>query len=166
MRLGRFTKFFLYAGAALVAGLVVSEAVIALEILGPRTEADKTLLDQRLASSREIKQALSTPLPPIDPLPPITAHLANPRAVQVASAPPSSKNPWSKTNSLPPEALDAMAKSLTTGTSEFADSSAFGSGSRSSGAPDSSYARSPSRSALAAPAQSRLFDRAVGNSGF
>ena len=111
MKVGRFTKFVIYAGAALVAGLVASETVIGLEILGPRNEVDKTLLQQRIASSREIQKALSTPVPPPGPLPPITAHLANAQSVQTAS---SAKNPWSKTNSLPPEALDAMAKSLTT----------------------------------------------------
>jgi hypothetical protein len=113
MKVGRFTKFVIYAGAALVAGLVASETVIGLEILGPRNEVDKTLLQQRIASSREIQKALSTPLPPPEPLPPITAHLANAKTAQTASS-SSAKNPWSKTNSLPPEALDAMAKSLTT----------------------------------------------------
>ena len=163
MKTGRFTRFFIYAGTALLIGLSVSQAVIALEILGPRVQVDKTLLDQRVASSRDIKQALSTPLPPVEPLPPITARPANSRAVQVASS-PSSKNPWSKTNSLPPEALDAMAKSLTTGTPEFTGSS--GGGSRPSDASDGSYARSSGHAASGSYGRSRTFDRAAGNSGF
>ena len=115
MKLGGFTKIFIYASVALMTGLGLSEAVIALQILGPRTEVDQTVLEQRIASAREISRALSTPLPPLEPLPVITAQLANSRAVRVASSPSSARNPWSKTNSLPPEAIDAMAKSLTTG---------------------------------------------------
>lgn len=166
MKPGCFTRFFIYAGTALLIGLSVSQAVIALEILGPRVQVDKTLLDERIASSREVKQALSTPLSPVEPLPPITAQLANSRAVKMASSPSSAKNPWSKTNSLPPEALDAMAQSLTTGTPEFADSSNYGGASRSSDASDSSYARSPSHPAVGSHGRSRTFDRAAGNSGF
>ena len=165
MKTGRFTRFFIYAGTALLIGLSVSQAVIALEILGPRVQVDKTLLDQRIASSREIKQALSTPLPPVEPLPPITAQLANSRAVQMASS-PSSKNPWSKTNSLPPEALNAMAKSLTTEAPEFTSSSEYRGESRSSNASDGSYAGSPGRAAPASYGRARTFDRAAGNSGF
>lgn len=165
MRTGRFTKLFIYSGTALLIGLGISQAVVALEILGPRVQVDKTLLDQRIASSREIKQALSTPLPPVEPLPPITAQLANSRAIQTASS-PSAKNPWSKTNSLPPEALDAMAKSLTTGTPEFADSSDYGGASRSRDASDGSYARSAGHSAPGSYGRSKTFDRAAGNSGF
>jgi len=164
MNVGRFTKVFIYAGAAVVAGLVLGETVIALEILGPRTEVDSTLLQQRIANSREIKKALSTPVPPPEPLPPITAHLANSRAVQAASSSSPAKSPWSKTNSLPPEALDAMAKSLTTpALPEFTGSSGYMADSRSS---DDSSARSPSRSGSGSYNRSRTFDRAVGNSGF
>jgi len=167
MKPGRFTTFFLYAAAAFIIGLVLSEAVIALEILGPRTAVDKTLLDQRIASSREIQQALRTPLPPIEPLPPITAQLANPRAIKVASSPSSAKNPWSKTNSLPPEALDAMAKSLTTsGSPEFTGSSGTIAEAYSSRSSDDSSTSALSRPAASSSGRSRTFDRAVGNSGF
>jgi hypothetical protein len=156
MKLGRFTRFSIYAGVALMIGLGLGEAVIGLEILGPGTGVDKTMLDQRIASAREINQALSTPLPPIEPLPPITAKLANSRAVQVASSPSSARNPWAKTNSLPPEALNAMAKSLTSPAGpEFMASSGqvaeFRSTEASRPAPSSS--------------RPRTFDRAVG-SGF
>jgi hypothetical protein len=160
MKLGRFTKSFIYASVALILGLGLGEAVIALEILGPRTEVDKTLLQHRIASAREINQALDTPPPPVEPLPPITARLANSQAVQVASR-PSAKNPWSKTNSLPPEALDAMARSLNTFSAPESDhSSAYVADSGSSEAGDAS--RRTSSSAR----YSRKFDRAAGNSGF
>jgi hypothetical protein len=42
---------------------------------------DKTVLDQRIASAREIREALSRPLPPVAPLPPITAKVAKPNSV-------------------------------------------------------------------------------------
>ena len=148
MKIGRFTRYFIYAAVALIIGAGLGEAVIALEILGSRAEVDNTLLQQRIAGAREIKQVLNTPLPPIEPLPPVTAQLANSRAAQMASTHSSAKNPWSKTNSLPPEALDAMAKSLTTGMPESEGDS-----------PGQSRSRSASYS------HSTRFDRAVG-SGF
>ena len=95
IKLGRFTRSFIYASVAVILGLGLGEAVIALEILGPRTDLDKTMLQQRIASAREIHQVLSSPLPAVEPLPPITTRLASSRAVQVASQ-PSAKNPWSQ----------------------------------------------------------------------
>jgi hypothetical protein len=159
MKLGGFTKIFIYASVALMTGLGLSEAVIALQILGPRTEVDQTVLEQRIASAREISRALSTPLPPLEPLPVITAQLANSRAVRVAS-PSSARNPWSKTNSLPPEALDAMAKSLTTGSPELTGSLSD----LSSSVGRNSASRSASVSL--SNSQSSTFDRAAGSSGF
>jgi len=40
------------------------------------SRTEKTVLDQRIASAREIREALSRPLPAIEPLPPITAKVA------------------------------------------------------------------------------------------
>ena len=161
MKLGFVTRSFLWSGAALVAGLGLAEAVVGMQLLGPSTEVENTLLAQRIANGREIRHALSTPLPPLEPLPPITAQVANAPAVKVASSPSSRKNPWSKTNALPPEALEAMAKSLTTGMPEpsNAHEQAF-----------ESYEKriAPSRSPEVSRTHtsSNRLDRAVGSSGF
>jgi hypothetical protein len=139
-------------------GLGLAEAVIAMQMLGPSNEVENTLLAQRIASGREIREALNKPLPPIEPLPAVTAKLANPPAVKIADS-ASRKNPWSKTNSLPPDAINAMAKSLTTDMPELAESGI---------ALDSSETRlSPRRSTTSRLYNSsRTFDRAAGNSGF
>jgi hypothetical protein len=76
---------------AFAAGLGISHLTIASEILGQRSPA-KTVLDQRIENAREIKDALRTPQPPLEPLAPITAKLVKP-----------------KPNTLSPEAANAMA---------------------------------------------------------
>jgi len=43
------------------------------------SKREKTILDERIASAREIRTILSKPQSQIEPLPPITAQLANPR---------------------------------------------------------------------------------------
>jgi hypothetical protein len=159
MKLGFFTRSFLWGGGALVAGLGLAEAIVGMQLLGSNTGAENTLLAQRIANGREIRQALSTPLPPLEPLPPITAKVANAPAVQMASSQLSRKNPWSKTNSLPPEAINAMAKSLTTGMVET-------SGSHESAFESYEKRTAPSRSVSRSYASSNRFDRAVGSSGF
>lgn len=66
----------------------------------------KSLLDERIATAREIRAALARPLPPMPPLPPITAKLANPNGskavVQSAFDMPKRK--------LSPEARNSMAQ--------------------------------------------------------
>jgi len=87
--------FFRYLGVigsmAFAAGFGISHLTIASEILGQRSP-EKTVLDLRTENAREIKEALRTPLPPLEPLAPITAKPATP-----------------KTNTLSPEASNAMA---------------------------------------------------------
>jgi hypothetical protein len=65
---------------------------------------EKTILDERIATAREIRDVLSKPQPPIEPLPPITAKLANPHPTKVVGL--DSKK---KTIRLPKEARDAFA---------------------------------------------------------
>src|SRR5215213_3178803 len=64
---------------ALVVAYGFTRATIASEEGDRRVE--KTVLNQRLESAREIRQALGRPVPPLDPLPPINAKLANPEKV-------------------------------------------------------------------------------------
>jgi hypothetical protein len=113
MKPSRPVLLLLYGTLAFATGLGISEATISSEVLGPRSDIERTLLEQRIASDREIRGSLRTPLPAVAPLPPITAKLSKPDAVKVAARQPNRRNPWLATNSLPPEALDAMAKSLT-----------------------------------------------------
>jgi hypothetical protein len=49
------------------------------------SRTEKTVLDQRIASARQIREALSRPLPPPEPLPPITAKVAKHNNQQVAA---------------------------------------------------------------------------------
>jgi hypothetical protein len=44
--------------------------------LSQQTQREQTLLDDRMESSREIRQALAKPLPRPEPLPPIIARVA------------------------------------------------------------------------------------------
>ena len=74
-----------YVGVLSVLALVMAygfaRATRASEESTRRTEQEKTVLNQRLESAREIRQALARPVPPPDPLPPINAKLANPEKV-------------------------------------------------------------------------------------
>jgi hypothetical protein len=81
---------------AVIAGglLMVVKASAALSHSTPR---DKTVLQSRIESSREIREALARPVT-IPPLPPITA-----RPLRQAMPLPAKVRP------LPPEAMDAMA---------------------------------------------------------
>ena len=45
--------------------------------LSQQTQREQSLLDRRMESSREIRQALAKPLPRPEPLPPITARVAH-----------------------------------------------------------------------------------------
>ena len=69
--------------------------------LSQQVQRDQTYLDLRVQSSREIRQALATPLPPLEPLPPITARPAHAVGSRVVvSQPP---------RNLVQEARDALA---------------------------------------------------------
>jgi hypothetical protein len=72
----------------------------------PSSSIDKTVLDQRVNSMRQIQQALATPVPPAQPLPPLTVKAAHAlRGPTVAEAPRNSAR------RLPKEARDAFASS-------------------------------------------------------
>ncbi|MCX7314998.1 MAG: hypothetical protein WCG92_24575 [Hyphomicrobiales bacterium] len=108
---------------ALAMGYGIGELALASDVLGSRAGADSTILAERAANAREIKLALSKPLPRPEPLPPISSKLAKPEPVKVAarerSRVPAS---WSKVNSKSPEEIDAMVKALTRfGPSDDAD---------------------------------------------
>jgi len=88
--------FLTYCGVA--AALVICSSVsLALVInagagLSHTAEIEKTLLDYRVESSREIRQALSKPIPRPEPLGPITAKLARSlEATTLAAKPKLSK---------------------------------------------------------------------------
>jgi hypothetical protein len=74
------TLLLIYAGVcgtlALGTGYAFSYLSVATGENAKIARTEKTVLDQRLASAREIRQALSRPLPGPEPLPPITAKVA------------------------------------------------------------------------------------------
>jgi hypothetical protein len=97
--------FSIFAGAlAVTVGIgMVSYGLLAASA---RTESrrEKTVLDERIATAREIREILSRPQPPIEPLPPITAKLANPVPTKVVGM-DTKQTP----RRLPKEAMDAFA---------------------------------------------------------
>ena len=78
---GYFSIFFLYVGVIVIAltGIAIGLTAIVKTTtrLPQQVQRDQTLLDLRIQSSREIRQALGKPFPPLQPLPPITARLAH-----------------------------------------------------------------------------------------
>jgi hypothetical protein len=68
----------------------------------------KSILDERIATARQIKEILGRPQEAIEPLPPITTKLANPKASQVAVHSPQER-PKRLQVRLSPEARNAMA---------------------------------------------------------
>jgi hypothetical protein len=70
--------------------------------LPQQAEREKTLLDLRVESSREIRQALAKPIPPPEPLPPLTARAAQALGGALAAKPQ---------RKLGKEARDAFASS-------------------------------------------------------
>jgi hypothetical protein len=80
---GLFLVHFLYMGVLVLA---LAEIGVSLTVMMQgatelsqqvQQNQDRTFLDLRLQSSREIRQALAKPLPPLEPLPPIPARLAH-----------------------------------------------------------------------------------------
>ena len=73
----------IYAGLfgilALIVGYGLTKVTVASEEATRRAQQEKTLISERIESAREIRRALARPVPPPDPLPPITAKLANSR---------------------------------------------------------------------------------------
>jgi hypothetical protein len=74
------TLLLIYAGVcgtlALGTGYAFSYLSVATGDSAKLSRTEKTVLDQRLASAREIREALSRQLPGPEPLPPITAKVA------------------------------------------------------------------------------------------
>jgi hypothetical protein len=68
-----------------------------------RPQREKSILEERIASSQEIKRALAKPMPQAEPLPPITAKLERAPAKVATEAPRPQHRKLSK------EARDAFA---------------------------------------------------------
>ena len=68
------------------------------------SEREKTILDERIANAREIKAALSKPIPRPEPLPPVTAKRSNPVPAPVAATRQKTNKP-----KLSPAARNALA---------------------------------------------------------
>src|SRR6476659_7015757 len=89
MRRVFLTTISLLVGIALVCvGLGLTAVVKAASALSQQTQRERTMLDLRMESSREIRQALAKPLPQPEPLPPITARLHHAAGFAVASINP------------------------------------------------------------------------------
>ena len=58
-------------------GYALMWATIATADTPVESKREKTVLDERIATAQEIKAVLSKPQPPIEPLPPVTANVAN-----------------------------------------------------------------------------------------
>ena len=70
------TYFSVIAGLLIFAVIGMAMTVDATKGLSKRSERDKSLLERRLESAREIRQALAKPVP-FEPLSPVTAKVAN-----------------------------------------------------------------------------------------
>jgi len=64
-------------------GYALMWATIATADTPVESKREKTVLDERIATAQEIKAVLSKPQPPIEPLPPVTANVANSHATNV-----------------------------------------------------------------------------------
>jgi hypothetical protein len=86
---GLLFAFLTYIAVLAVPVLAVGAALsnVSLESLESRaaSERERTILDERIANAREIKAALSKPIPRPEPLPPITAKRSNPVPAAVAA---------------------------------------------------------------------------------
>jgi hypothetical protein len=87
---------------ALCAGYAYSSANFKIEDGTFQSPREKTILDARIATAREVKEALRRPIPRPEPLGPITARVANPQGSKIVSAP-------EKKIKIPRAALNAMA---------------------------------------------------------
>jgi len=110
MRKERGLLFMLLAYIGVLAAIPLSVGVAFSNVDFPSlasrrgSEREKTILDERIASAREIKTALSKPIAPPAPLPPITAKRANPVPSAVAAISEKPKKP-----KLSPTARNALA---------------------------------------------------------
>ena len=85
-------------------GYVLVRTTVATASARAESKHEKTVLDERIATAREIRAILSKPQPPIEPLPPITAKVANLHPTKVVGM--DSKH---RPIRLPNEASDAFA---------------------------------------------------------
>jgi hypothetical protein len=91
---------------ALAAGFAYSSVTFETAEAAAQSRSEKTVLDERIATAREIKDALRKPIPRPEPLGPITAKLANPPSSNVASMPEQAPRPKIK---IPRAAANALA---------------------------------------------------------
>ena len=95
-----FLRYFLGSAALVVLAIGAARMLIADD---PVSKAAITKLDERIETARQIRRALATPVPPPDPLPPITAKPA-----RAAKAKPAEDSQTQK--SFSPDAQDSMAR--------------------------------------------------------
>jgi hypothetical protein len=91
---------------ALCAGYAYSSADFKSEQGSTRPAREKTVLDERIATAREVKEALRRPIPRPEPLGPITAKVANALGRNVVAVPATKTT---KITKIPRAALNAMA---------------------------------------------------------
>ncbi|MBX9823675.1 MAG: hypothetical protein K2Y27_01650 [Xanthobacteraceae bacterium] len=91
-----------FLGAALLAMVAVGLARALVD--DPAGKAAKTKLDERIETARQIRRALATPIPPPEPLQPITA-----KPLRVQNIEPADE---SKAPALSRRARDSMAREL------------------------------------------------------
>ena len=86
---GLLFVFLAYVGALAVPVLGVGVALSNVDLASldrrAASERDRTILDERIATARDIKTALSKPIGRPEPLPPITAERPNPVPAAVAA---------------------------------------------------------------------------------
>jgi hypothetical protein len=100
--------YFSVLGIVGVGGGVGIATVIGSPEEPPQYQRAKSILDERIATARQIKEILARPQEANEPLPPITAKLVNPKTSQVAiHSPP--ERPKRLRVRLSPEARNAMA---------------------------------------------------------
>jgi hypothetical protein len=69
----KFVGYFVGSALLAVMALGLGRALV---IDDPGARAAKTLLEERIETARQIRRAIETPIPPPEPLPPITAKPA------------------------------------------------------------------------------------------
>ena len=100
----------------------VTRITVASELSNERAEREKTILEERIANAREIKQALARGVPPPEPLPPVTAKPAKLHESKIGGPEKPAKEPSKR--KIPGGALNAMAMETKTGSEPQISSSA------------------------------------------
>jgi hypothetical protein len=81
-----WVKFVGYFLGSVLLGVIALGLARALVIEDPGARAAKTLLDERIETARQIRRAIETPIPPPEPLPPITAKPARAQNTRPAAS--------------------------------------------------------------------------------